>query len=304
MMQHFLESDGRTRTRDQRLMDRASTLRAGGAVIREPFVAGVLFLSSSLRTRVGFEVAALRLGGATVHHTDLRWDPKMSDAESFADTVRTMAGLVDVLVIRANVDLANELAGLDVACPVICAGDLTSHPVQALADLFAIEQMRGPVHDQRIAVVGDLTMRAARSFLHLLERFPPAELLLVAAPGREPPGILSDDLRKRVRFGGMDEIVACDVISMAGLPPHREHAFVDGGQRAGYVLTEQLLAQCRPSAVVLSPMPVIDEISPTARLDARVRLFEQNALSVRVRMAILESALVPSCEHGVRGGTS
>lgn len=294
MLQHFLETHGRTHAGDRRLMDRASTLRAGGAGIREPFVAGVLFLSSSLRTRVGFEVAALRLGGATVHHTDLRWDPKMSDAESFADTVRIMAGLVDVLVIRANVDLADELAGLDVACPVICAGDLTSHPVQALADLFAIEEMSGPVHDQRIAVVGDLTMRAARSFLHLLERFPPAELLLVAAPGRELPDTVADHLRKRVRFGGMDEIVASDVISMAGLPPHREDSFIDADQRARYVLTEQLLGQCRPNTVVLSPMPVIDEISPMAALDARVRLFEQNALSVFVRMAILESVLVPT----------
>lgn len=293
-MRHLLELEGRNLDHDRWLLDRAATFCTEGAPSRAPFVVGSLFLASSLRTRLGFEAAALRLGGATIHHTDLRWDPTMAEAESFADTVRTMAGFVDLLVIRANVDLAAELADLEVTCPVICAGDRTTHPVQALVDLFAVEQLRGPVSEQRIAVVGDLGMRTFRSLLTLLGRIPPTELLLVPPPGRAVPGALPPILQERTRHGTIDEIVESDVIVMAGLPAGRGPSSLDARQRAAYSLTAPLLDRCLAHAVVLSPMPVIDEIAPDAMADSRVRVFEQSALSVSLRMAVIESMLGPA----------
>jgi aspartate carbamoyltransferase catalytic subunit len=53
------------------------------------------------------------------------------------------------------------------------------------------------------------------------------------------------------------------------------------------------LAALPPDAVVLSPMPVIDEIATTARSDPRVRMFQQSDDALFVRMALIEALLGP-----------
>jgi aspartate carbamoyltransferase catalytic subunit len=49
-----------------------------------------------------------------------------------------------------------------------------------------------------------------------------------------------------------------------------------------------VLTRLPPGAIVLSPLPVIDEINQSARRDARLRMFWQSDQAVFVRMALLE----------------
>ncbi len=51
--------------------------------------------------------------------------------------------------------------------------------------------------------------------------------------------------------------------------------------------------RCAPNAVVLSPMPVIDEIASTVRGDPRIRMLEQSDDALFVRMALIEALLSP-----------
>ena len=79
--------------------------RGAVAIAERSRVVGLLFLSSSLRTRAGFTAAAIRLGHQVVDVADSRWDPRMSAAESFDDTLRTLSGFVDAVCVRAPVEL-------------------------------------------------------------------------------------------------------------------------------------------------------------------------------------------------------
>ena len=248
----------------------------------QPLV-GTVFTTPSMRTRVGFEVAARRLGGSSVAITELRVDGAMSASESLGDALRVVAGMVDAVVVRCDDDL-RALDLTDLPAPLINGGDASQHPTQALIDLAAIEWFAGSVADVHVALVGDLRMRAATSLISLLQRRGVGRLSAIHPPGRGP---VDAELERREpgAFAGIDAVI------MIGLPPGRGESVLDDAGRATYALDERGLEALPEHAVVLSPMPVIDELSPAARQDPRLRMFEQSDLGVAVRTAVLEHVL-------------
>ena len=271
------------------ILRRAGEFASGARPARRAFTAALLFLSSSLRTKLGFGTAVARLGGSAIDVSERRWDPKMSGAESFEDTLRTVTGMVDVTIVRAAVDLSAVMH--HAVGPVICGGDLRSHPTQALIDVFAIERLWGPLENVRLAMVGDMQMRASRSLLALLSRRPPAELMVVAPPSRSLDVDISPDLTSRLRNGSLDDLAGVDVVLMCGLAPSVGTDQLSDEARQAFVLDGRHLHALSPSSIVLSPLPVIDEMSSTARLDPRTRMFEQSDMSVHVRAAVVESMI-------------
>jgi aspartate carbamoyltransferase catalytic subunit len=271
-----------------RLLGRASEFAAGAKPRRRRHVLGSLFLTPSMRTRVGFQVAAHRLGGVAVSVDELRVDSTMSSAESFDDALRVLTGMTDVVVTRTPFTIAPRLLA-HATCPVISGGDDVEHPTQGLIDLAAIERFRGDVRHLRIGLCGDLRMRAATSLLQILSKRLPASVILIFPDGREPqlPTALHP-LANRADLAACSEL---DVLVMVGLPPSSGPARLDDEGRRPYVLDTGLIATMPANAVVLSPMPVIDEISADAKNDSRVRIFQQSDHATYVRMAILEAIL-------------
>src|SRR5580658_3140686 len=72
------------------VLSRARTLAAHGKQKRRGprFSLGLLFLQPSLRTRLGFAEAAVRLGGVPLDAGTQRYTPEMTEPESFDDTLR------------------------------------------------------------------------------------------------------------------------------------------------------------------------------------------------------------------------
>ncbi len=87
------------------------------------------------------------------------------------------------------------------------------------------------------------------------------------------------------------EVADLDVLLMVGLPPGSGETHLGDADRQPWVLDAERMSALPEHAVVLSPMPVIDEIDPAARADPRLRMFEQSDYAVSVRMAILEFML-------------
>lgn len=276
------------------LLDRAHVLARGGPAIRDhaPLV-GLIFLSESTRTRVGFAAAAARLGGSSVEVTSARGGMQMSAAESFEDTVRTLTGMVDLVVVRTPHELDRQALREVAVTPLISGGHgSVEHPTQALIDVLAIECERGPVGEQRITLCGDLTMRAVRSLLRLFDRMPPAQLTLVAPPGRSVElRHLSPRLSARTIVRSPGSLLDTDVLYLPGLPAGRGPDYLDAGDRARYAVTSDRLATLPANAVVLCPLPVVDEMDADARRDPRVRMFEQSDRGVALRVALLEHLL-------------
>lgn len=279
------------------ILDRAGVLERSGsfedhALPGGPLV-GLLFLSSSLRTRVGFAAAAARLGGTFVEVRDDRFTTEMSNPESFGDQLRTLSGLVDVVVARVPFPLA-PVAREWSTVPTVNGGDSPrgEHPSQALIDLFAMERERGPLAGLCVAVVGDLTMRSTRSSLALMARTPPRELRLIAPPVRRAHGIdLGTVLDARTTVTDELDLSGVDVVHMAGLPRGQGDRALGHADRRRYSLDSEVLRSLPDDAVVLSPLPIIDEVCDEVRYDPRMAFHRQSDRSLFVRMALLEHLL-------------
>lgn len=258
--------------------DGATGASADGAVV------ALAFFQASLRTRTGFESAALRIGGRAIVVNDRR-SSDVSLPESIEDTVRVLSGYADALVVRADRPAARLDAAIRADTPWLNGGDEAEHPSQALIDIFAMERLVGPVADLHIAITGDLRMRAARSLVRLLTRSRPARLTVVSDRelGSSDPVVTSSGATVVDSVAELDDV---DVLYAVGIPKGPGES-ARSRLRVGASALQALSAR----GVVLSPLPLIDEIALSVRDDPRMRFFEQSDLGLFVRMALLEELL-------------
>lgn len=287
---HLLAIEDLTDEAIDRILSRAA---AAKMATQRGKVVALLFLQSSLRTKAGYAIAAARLGASAIVAEDPRWTPDMSDAESFEDTLRTLSGMADVTVVRVPTSIASEVVRAASVTPVVNGGGIAGeHPTQAIIDLHAMTTLLGDVADLDVIVMGDLTMRASRSLLALLGRRPPSRLRLIAPTDRSVDvSALPSTLRGRTSLGESGDLHGADVLYLPGLPPRGTGRTLDATARSAFALTERSIASLPADAVVLSPMPVIDEIVPAVRTDPRIRIHQQSDLGVSVRMSVLTEVL-------------
>jgi ornithine carbamoyltransferase len=126
------------------------------AGFREPVLPGrvmaLLFEKPSLRTRVSFEAAMAHLGGTALFlAADVGWGKR----ESPADFAQVLSQYVDVVVCRTSSHARIEELARYCTCPVINGLTDAAHPCQALADLFTLDEIHGPLDGKRLAYIGD-----------------------------------------------------------------------------------------------------------------------------------------------------
>lgn len=127
-----------------------------GKGLREPLLPGrviaMLFEKPSLRTRVSFESGIIHLGGSALF---LGEDVGFGRRESMADFGRVLSQYVDAIVVRAK--RHEKVVSLAEYCssPVINGLTDYAHPCQAMADLFTIHELAGPLAGHTLAWIGD-----------------------------------------------------------------------------------------------------------------------------------------------------
>jgi aspartate carbamoyltransferase catalytic subunit len=123
------------------------------------------FFQQSTRTRLGFMSAASRQGGSVI-------DIGATDAlriEPISDQVLVIAECADVVVIRHwDARFVSQLAALG-RCAVVNAGSgSTSHPTQALIDVYTLQMaIQDDIQAIHVLSLGDCGLRSARSFEQL-----------------------------------------------------------------------------------------------------------------------------------------
>lgn len=124
--------------------------------IREPLFPGrvlaLLFEKQSLRTRVSFETAIANLGGSSMFlGKDVGW----GERESAADFGHVLGQYVDAIVCRSNSHSKVEELAKYCNCSIINGLTDTSHPCQALADLYTLRERHDSLAGLRLAYIGD-----------------------------------------------------------------------------------------------------------------------------------------------------
>ena len=153
-------------------------------------VLGLLFQKQSLRTRVSFESGIAHLGGCSLF---LGQDVGWGDRESIADFAAVLSQFVDIIVCRANSHKrVTELAEFS-TCPVVNGLTDLSHPCQALADLFTVEEAFGSLAGSTLAYVGDGNNVAAS--LALVCGLLNVELRVASPTGYELPDSFLEQVR-------------------------------------------------------------------------------------------------------------
>ena len=269
-------------------------LRSGGSLQNMAnLVLATLFFEPSTRTRLSFETAMHRLGGQIVTVAD----PKTSSAakgESLADSMRTVEGYADVIVIRHPRKGSAEEAAEAVSIPVINAGDGTGqHPTQALLDVYTIQKEKGSLDGLTVTLAGDLKNgRTVHSLSNLLARLG-TRLHLVSPAALEMPAEITAALRSE----GADVTVGTDLAAamresdVVYVTRIQRERFEDPQEyerlRGAYVLDLSTIEQAKPGITIMHPLPRVDEIATEVDQYPGAAYFRQAANGVPVRMALL-----------------
>lgn len=278
--------------------DRMKSIQSSHGPLRDRILA-TLFYEPSTRTRLSFESAMLRLGGQVLSTENAREFSSAIKGETVEDTVRIVAGYADGIVIRHHEQGAAARAAAVSPVPIINGGDGPGeHPTQALLDFFTIRDELGQIDDLKVALVGDLRFgRAVRSLALMFCLTRNVELLFVS-PDAVPMG---DDVRHALDAVGVryrDEpnlgnaLRVADVVYQTRIQRER-FATVDEFEAAQgiYLITGESMSLLGPRAIVMHPLPRVDEISPDVDADPRAAYFRQARNGVFIRMALLNQLL-------------
>ncbi len=254
-----------------------------------------LFYEPSTRTRFSFESAMLRLGGAVITTENAREFSSAAKGESLADSTRIMNGYADIIVMRHN-EAGSAARAADISSvPVINAGDgAGQHPTQALLDMYTIVDAFSGINGLKIAMVGDLRYgRTVRSLSYLLTKYEKVEIIFVSPPVCKMEGDIKAYLDKydvpwREEID-LDRIVPeVDCVYMTRIQKERFHDPDDYRTAAGkYILTPDRVSHMKPEAIIMHPLPRVDEIPQSVDSDPRARYFEQAQNGLYIRMALL-----------------
>ncbi len=253
---------------------------------------GYLFFEPSTRTRLSFQAAIASLGGTSLGIADIA-SSSAQKGESLADTVKIMSIYSDVLVLRHTLDGSSRFAAEVSEKPIINGGSGTEeHPTQAIQDLFTIKKEKKKIDGLKIGIVGDLKYgRTVYSLLYALGNYD-VELHLISPEVLKirPDSIY--EIKKRLSFTestNLEEYIDdLDVLYVTRIqkerfPDEEEYLKVKGS----YVIGLDLLQKMKDDAIILHPLPRVDEISTDVDRTKQAKYFEQAEYGKYTRAALL-----------------
>jgi ornithine carbamoyltransferase len=250
----------------------------------------MVFMKSSTRTRVSFEVGCQQLGGHALFLSPR--DVQLGRGEPIGDTARVLSRYVHGIMIRTYAHRDVEAMAKAATVPVINGLTDLLHPCQVLADILTVVQHLGSYEDRVVAWVGDGN-NMANSWINAASRLG-FRLRLACPEGYDPdPRILERGRREgdvvlvrdpREAVDGAD-VVSTDVWASMGQEEEQD-------QRVEvfrpYGVDTNLMRAAKPEAIFLHCLPAHrgEEVSaevidgPQSRVwdEAENRLHIQKAL--------------------------
>ncbi len=226
-------------------------------VLKDKTIA-LLFGSASTRTRVAFEMGIRQLGGDYVFLP--KNETQLSRGESIKDTAAMLGryGLA-ALVLRGFSDEETCKFAEWSEVPVINGISDRSHPLQVLADLFTVWEVKGRLDDLKLAYIGDGN-NVANSLIMGCSKVN-MDVAIASPHGYSPDRevvergmqfgnvLITDDIAEAVH--GADVVYTDVFISMSDEDDERKKQTL-----ARYRVTPEVMALAAPDAVFMHCMPV------------------------------------------------
>ena len=248
------------------------------------------FIEPSTRTRISFELAAMRLSADVVNISASA--SSLEKGETLLDTARNLEALrADLIVIRHKSAGSARFLADRLNASVINAGDgAHEHPTQGLLDAFTIREKIGRIEGVKVAIVGDILFsRVARSNIQLLTKLG-AEVTLVGPPTLVPASFST--LGVRISHSIDEVLEQSDVINLLRIQHERQRKeyFPGVGEyTARFGLTRKRAERLKEECLIMHPGPMnrgVEIDSDVADGRGSV-ILDQVTNGLAVRMAVL-----------------
>lgn len=261
-------------------------------------VLATVFYEPSTRTRLSFEFAAERLGIRVRSTENASEFSSAAKGETIEDSTRVIAGYADMIVMRHKENGAAERAASVSDVPIINAGDGTGeHPTQSLLDIYTIRHELGRLKDLEVVAMGDLKHgRTVRSLVQVLALYPNNRITFVSPKDMR----MGDDIKRylddrKVVYQETDDLykalAQADVVYQTRVQKERHGAGkgdAQPGQDDRFVIGKKALDAMKQNAIIMHPLPRVNEIDTVVDADPRAAYFRQAENGLYVRMALLD----------------
>jgi len=248
------------------------------------------FAEPSTRTRISFELAALRLSADVINISAST--SSLTKGETLKDTAKNLEALLaDIIVLRHSSAGAAQFLAERLDASIINGGDgAHEHPTQALLDTFTIREKKGAIAGLHVAIIGDILFsRVARSNIHAL-------LKLGARVTLCGPATLVPRSLEALGVGVTHDLDALlpevDVVNLLRIQHERQRKeyFPSLGEYTAFFgLTKARAGRLKPDCLIMHPGPINRgvEIDSDIADSGRSVILEQVTNGLAIRMAVL-----------------
>ena len=252
-----------------------------------------LFFEPSTRTRLSFESAANRVGAKVVSMAGAS-SSSTAKGESLVDTIRTVDGYVDAIIMRHPMKGAANIAAKEAVHPILNGGDgAGQHPTQALLDIYTMRKEKGFLGGHTVTFLGDLkygrTVHSLGYFMNLYNN----RMIFASPDSLKMPAEITADLRSKganiVETGDVEAALAeSDIVYVTRVQRERFEDIADYEKVKGiYVVDRELINKAKPGITIMHPLPRVDEITMDVDDYEGAAYFRQAHNGMYVRMALL-----------------
>jgi aspartate carbamoyltransferase catalytic subunit len=258
-------------------------------------ILATVFYEPSTRTRFSFESAMHKLGGSVVTTESALHFSSATKGETLQDTIKVISGYADVIVLRHYEEGSAKIASEASSVPIINAGDgIGEHPTQALLDLYTIKKELGKIDNLKIALIGDLLYgRTIHSLIYLLALYKRVKIFLVSPNQLKLPEKYKDYLvQNKIEFKELTDLQKIldeiDVLYVTRIQQERFKSKQEYEKvKDAYIIDRKIVNQLKENAIIMHPLPRVNEISPEVDDDKRAAYFRQAKNGLYIRMALL-----------------
>ena len=293
---HLLDIESLATEEITTVLDTARAFKAVGerAIKKVPALRGKtvvnLFIEPSTRTRISFELAALRLTADVINFTAEA--SSLKKGETLKDTARNLEALnADIIIIRHSAAGAPHFLSRFLNASVINAGDgAHEHPTQALLDTFTIRERRGKIAGLNVTILGDiLYSRVARSNIWALTKL--GANVTLCGPSTLVPRVF-EQMGCRVTYDVDDAIADADIINLLRIQHERQRRTMFPSLHeytSLFGLSKERLGRTKSEVLIMHPGPINRgvEIDSEIADSGRSVILEQVTNGLAVRMAVL-----------------